>query len=169
MYLPLCRTNNPEVSIGGYFIISQMLSYTRGLVSLDLAANSLTAAEARVLCLGMRSNRSVQELSLKENTIGSEGATNFAEMLKINSTLMLLDLRTNNIRGNGICVLADSMSENGSLTQLDGGDLVVSCVLSPHKPQSVPASPYNPLPQRRFTVDVKNFGPASSSLACTGF
>ena len=116
----LKMSNNPEVSIGGYFIISQTLSYTRGLLSLDLSGNSLTAAEARVLSLGLRSNKSVQELCLKDNKIGSEGATNIADMLKVNHHLMLLDLRTNKIRGNGICILADAMSDNSCLTQLDG-------------------------------------------------
>jgi len=115
----LKMSSNPEVSIGGYFIISQMLSYTQGLVSLDLSNNDLTAAEARVLSLGMKSNRSVQVFKLRDNSVASEGATSLAEMLKVNSTMMVLDLRANNIRGAGICVLADSMSENTTLTQLD--------------------------------------------------
>mmetsp|Transcript_24933 Transcript_24933/g.61250 ORF Transcript_24933/g.61250 Transcript_24933/m.61250 type:complete len:829 (+) Transcript_24933:70-2556(+) len=115
----LKMNNNPDVTIGGYFIISQMLGYIRGLVSLDLSSNELKGAEARVLALGMKFNRSIQDLHMKENSIGSEGATSMAEALKINTTLLLLDLRMNNIRGPGVCVLTDSMSGNTTLTELD--------------------------------------------------
>jgi hypothetical protein len=115
----LKMSNNPEVKIGGYFIISQMLSYIKGLVSLDLSSNGLTAAEARVLALGLKANHCVQELRMKENKIGSEGATSMADMLKINDTLLLMDLRDNRIRGAGVCALADAVSENTALTELD--------------------------------------------------
>jgi hypothetical protein len=115
----LKMSNNPEVTIGGYFIISQMLSYIKVLVSLDLSSNNLTPAEARVLSLGLRSNHSVQELRMKDNMIGSEGATTLGDMLKVNDTMLLLDLRMNNIRGPGFCALADAVSENTSLTDLD--------------------------------------------------
>mmetsp|Transcript_25090 Transcript_25090/g.51003 ORF Transcript_25090/g.51003 Transcript_25090/m.51003 type:complete len:839 (-) Transcript_25090:34-2550(-) len=111
--------NNPEIKIGGYFIISQMLSYIRGLISLDLSSNELTAAEARVLAIGLKLNSSVQELRMKENSIGSEGATSLADALKVNKTLLLVDLRMNSIRGPGICMLADSVQENRTLTSLD--------------------------------------------------
>eukprot|EP00288_Rhodomonas_lens_P003176 CAMPEP_0177744766 /NCGR_PEP_ID=MMETSP0484_2-20121128/29938_1 /TAXON_ID=354590 /ORGANISM="Rhodomonas lens, Strain RHODO" /LENGTH=531 /DNA_ID=CAMNT_0019259325 /DNA_START=439 /DNA_END=2035 /DNA_ORIENTATION=+ len=111
--------NNPEVKIGGYFIISQMLSYIKGLISLDLSSNELTAAEARVLAIGLKLNSSLQELRMKENAIGSEGATSMADALKVNKTLLLVDLRMNSIRGPGICMLADSMSDNRTLTSLD--------------------------------------------------
>jgi hypothetical protein len=115
----LKMSNNPEVTIGGYFIISQMLSYIKVLVSLDLSSNNLTPAEARVLSLGLKSNHSVQELRMKDNMIGSEGATTLGDMLKVNDTMLLLDLRMNNIRGAGFCALADAVSENTSLTDLD--------------------------------------------------
>ena len=115
----LKMNNNPEVSIGGYFIISQMLSYIKALVSLDLSSNNLTAAAARVLSLGLKSNHSIQELRMKDNTIGSEGATSMSNMLKVNNTVLLMDLRMNCIRGAGVCVLADAVSENKSLTELD--------------------------------------------------
>ena len=112
-------SNNPDVTIGGYFIISQMLGYIRGLVSLDLSCNELRGAEARVLALGLKYNRSIQDLHLKENSIGTEGATSLADALKVNSTLLFLDLRQNNIRGPGVCVLTDAMNNNKSLTALD--------------------------------------------------
>ena len=115
----LKMSNNPEVTIGGYFIISQMLSYIKALVSLDLSSNNLTAAEARVLSLGLKSNHSIQELRMKDNMIGSEGATSMADMLKVNDTVLLMDLRMNCIRGAGVCVLADAVSENKALTDLD--------------------------------------------------
>ena len=115
----LKMSNNPEVTIGGYFIISQMLSYIKVLVSLDLSSNNLTAAEARVLSLGLKCNHSVQELRMKDNMIGSEGATTLGDMLKVNDTMLLLDLRMNNIRGAGFCALADAVSDNTSLTDLD--------------------------------------------------
>mmetsp|Transcript_23308 Transcript_23308/g.55499 ORF Transcript_23308/g.55499 Transcript_23308/m.55499 type:complete len:838 (+) Transcript_23308:233-2746(+) len=111
--------NNPEVKIGGYFLISQMLSYIRGLVSLDISSNDLRAAEARVLSLGLKTNKSVQELRMRDNSIGSEGSTSMADMLKVNDTLLLLDLRMNNIRGAGVCVLADAVSDNTTITELD--------------------------------------------------
>lgn len=111
--------NNPDLTIGGYFLLAQMLTLTRGLIHLDLSANNITSADARVLALGISSNQSVQELRIKENNIGSEGATNFADALKKNSTLLFLDLRMNNIRGAGLCVLADALSVNKTLTKLD--------------------------------------------------
>uniref|UniRef100_A0A6U4NBC7 C2 domain-containing protein n=1 Tax=Hemiselmis andersenii TaxID=464988 RepID=A0A6U4NBC7_HEMAN len=111
--------NNPDVTIGGYFIISQMLGYIRGLVSLDLSSNELRGAEARVLALGLKYNKSIQDLCIKENSIGTEGATSLADALQQNSTLLFLDLRMNNIRGPGVCVLTDAMTSNRCLTQLD--------------------------------------------------
>ena len=111
--------HNPDLTIGGYFLLAQMLTLTRGLTHLDLSGNNITSADARVLALGIGSNCSVQQLRMKENNIGSEGATNFADSLKKNKTLLILDLRMNNIRGNGVCVLADALSVNRSLTKLD--------------------------------------------------
>ena len=111
--------HNPDLTIGGYFLLAQMLTLTRGLTHLDLSGNNITSADARVLALGIGSNCSVQQLRMKENNIGSEGATNFADSLKKNKTLLILDLRMNNIRGNGVCVLADALSLNRSLTKLD--------------------------------------------------
>mmetsp|Transcript_36980 Transcript_36980/g.116066 ORF Transcript_36980/g.116066 Transcript_36980/m.116066 type:complete len:408 (+) Transcript_36980:325-1548(+) len=110
---------NPEISIGGYFIISQMLSYIQSLLFLDVSQNNLTAAEARVLSLGLRLNCSVQELRMKDNRIGASGATSLSETLRVNKTLLVLDLRGNNIRGPGICMLADSMQDNMTLTDMD--------------------------------------------------
>eukprot|EP00960_Hanusia_phi_P031064 749049-Hanusia_phi.AAC.6 len=110
---------NPEISIGGYFIISQMLSYIQSLLFLDVSQNNLTAAEARVLSLGLRLNCSVQELRMKDNRIGASGATSLSEALRVNRTLLVLDLRGNNIRGPGICMLADSMQDNMTLTDMD--------------------------------------------------
>eukprot|EP00293_Proteomonas_sulcata_P007965 CAMPEP_0184302938 /NCGR_PEP_ID=MMETSP1049-20130417/12787_1 /TAXON_ID=77928 /ORGANISM="Proteomonas sulcata, Strain CCMP704" /LENGTH=681 /DNA_ID=CAMNT_0026614343 /DNA_START=60 /DNA_END=2105 /DNA_ORIENTATION=- len=112
-------SNNPNISIGGYFIISQMLGYIQGLVTLDLSSNELTAAEARVLSIGLRMNSSLQDVRLKENSIGSEGATNIADALKVNDTLLTLDLRMNSIRGAGICMLADAVSQNKTLISVD--------------------------------------------------
>lgn len=92
---------------------------SRGLVSLDLSCNELRGAEARVLALGLKYNKSIQDLHLKENSIGTEGATSLADALKVNNTLLFLDLRQNNIRGPGVCVLTDAMNNNKSLTALD--------------------------------------------------
>eukprot|EP00290_Baffinella_frigidus_P011461 CAMPEP_0180141576 /NCGR_PEP_ID=MMETSP0986-20121125/15002_1 /TAXON_ID=697907 /ORGANISM="non described non described, Strain CCMP2293" /LENGTH=425 /DNA_ID=CAMNT_0022084479 /DNA_START=63 /DNA_END=1338 /DNA_ORIENTATION=+ len=110
---------NPEITIGGYFIIAQMVCYSKYLVSLDLSGNDLTAAAARVLSIGLEKNESIQELRIKDNNICAEGATSMAHMLRKNETLLLLDLRMNNIRGPGVCVLADALAENNTLTDLD--------------------------------------------------
>ncbi|EKX40627.1 hypothetical protein GUITHDRAFT_142716 [Guillardia theta CCMP2712] len=86
---------------------------------LEIRQNNLTAAEARVLSLGLRLNCSVQELRMKDNRIGASGATSLSETLRVNKTLLVLDLRGNNIRGPGICMLADSMQDNMTLTDMD--------------------------------------------------
>jgi hypothetical protein len=51
--------NQPNISIGGYFILSQMLGYIHSLISLDLSCNGLQASEARVISLGLRMNKSI--------------------------------------------------------------------------------------------------------------
>ena len=51
--------NQPAIRIGGYFLLAQTLGFVRSLFSLDLSCNGLGAAEARVLSLGLSTNRSL--------------------------------------------------------------------------------------------------------------
>jgi len=119
-YIHGIRMNiNPEVSIGGFFMIAQMLSYIKALIVLDLSNTQIKASEARVLAIGLSQNNSIQELRMKNNQLTSVGATSMSEVLRANTTLLLMDLRSNGIRGTGICALADAMDENKTLTELD--------------------------------------------------
>ena len=111
--------NNPQVKIGGYFIMSQMLNFVQSLLSLDLSNSNLNAADARVLSFGLMKNKSLQELRLNQNCISSDGATSLAHVLRVNKELLILDLRSNKIRGLGFCVLADALSKNVTITDLD--------------------------------------------------
>jgi hypothetical protein len=49
-----------NVSIGGYFMIAQMLGFTQSLLSLDISGSGLRADEAGVLAMGLYSNRSLK-------------------------------------------------------------------------------------------------------------
>ena len=51
--------NQPNISIGGYFLLSQMIGFVHSLFSLNLSSNGLRAAEARVLALGLTMNKSL--------------------------------------------------------------------------------------------------------------
>ena len=112
-------SNSPAVTIGGYFMLAQMLGYTQTLMALDLSHSHLSAADARVLAVGVIKNKSLQDLRLSDNEIGCSGATAVADVLRANRSLMFLDLRSNKIRGLGVCELADAMRGNSRLTELD--------------------------------------------------
>eukprot|EP00292_Cryptomonas_paramecium_P008740 CAMPEP_0113668356 /NCGR_PEP_ID=MMETSP0038_2-20120614/3953_1 /TAXON_ID=2898 /ORGANISM="Cryptomonas paramecium" /LENGTH=283 /DNA_ID=CAMNT_0000584087 /DNA_START=26 /DNA_END=873 /DNA_ORIENTATION=- /assembly_acc=CAM_ASM_000170 len=115
--LKLC--NQPNILIGGYFILSQMLSYSNCLLRLELSSNGIGPAAARLLALALRANRSLQVLQLNKNMVHDEGATSIADALKLNNALMLLDMRENGIRSGGVCALTDATSRNTTLTKLD--------------------------------------------------
>eukprot|EP00291_Cryptomonas_curvata_P019137 CAMPEP_0172157634 /NCGR_PEP_ID=MMETSP1050-20130122/3904_1 /TAXON_ID=233186 /ORGANISM="Cryptomonas curvata, Strain CCAP979/52" /LENGTH=861 /DNA_ID=CAMNT_0012826893 /DNA_START=233 /DNA_END=2818 /DNA_ORIENTATION=- len=108
-----------NISVGGYFMLAQVLGFTQSLLSLDLSGNGLRADEAGVLAMGLYSNRSLKDMRLKGNMIGCEGATSLAEVFRANTTLLLLDLRENGIRSNGMCALTDGLYRNTTLTHID--------------------------------------------------
>ncbi len=49
-----------NISVGGYFMLAQVLGFTQSLLSLDLSGNGLRADEAGVLAMGLYSNRSLK-------------------------------------------------------------------------------------------------------------
>ncbi|KAL0237753.1 hypothetical protein GEMRC1_012227 [Eukaryota sp. GEM-RC1] len=66
-------------------------------------------------------NGSVSEVSLGNNSIGTEGAIALAGALKVNSTVTKIDLWGNSIGNEGAIALADALKVNSTVTQINLG------------------------------------------------
>ncbi|XP_019517465.1 PREDICTED: leucine-rich repeat-containing protein 45 isoform X1 [Hipposideros armiger] len=103
--------------------------------------NNLRAAGAEALGRLLRQNKSIQNLTLEWNNLGTweDAFATFCGALAANGTLRQLDLRNNQISHKGAEELALALKSNTSLQQLDlrwnnigllGGRALVSCLPS---------------------------------------
>lgn len=89
------------------------------LTLLDLAGNSISAAEIKDLAEALKTNKILTTLKLTRSQIGDAGVKELAEALKTNSTLTHLHLDENNIGDAGVEQLAEVLKRNSTLTHLN--------------------------------------------------
>jgi Ran GTPase-activating protein (RanGAP) involved in mRNA processing and transport len=108
-----------DIRVEGAQAIGQMLKKNYALQSLCLEWNFLGMHNG-VEALGeaLAHNRSLTQLDLRNNKVGSDGASSLARGLAGNATLTSLDLRWNNIQAAGGQALADALAENTTLVEL---------------------------------------------------
>ena len=82
------------------------------------ASPPITDPEVELVCHFMVGNKTVTEVHMAVNLIGTRGARAWAYVLKNNQTLRLLDLRDNEINNDGARALIASLDCNVSLTSL---------------------------------------------------
>ncbi|XP_019517469.1 PREDICTED: leucine-rich repeat-containing protein 45 isoform X5 [Hipposideros armiger] len=122
-------------------LLLQGLCANTVLQFLDLKGNNLRAAGAEALGRLLRQNKSIQNLTLEWNNLGTweDAFATFCGALAANGTLRQLDLRNNQISHKGAEELALALKSNTSLQQLDlrwnnigllGGRALVSCLPS---------------------------------------
>lgn len=125
----------------GATLLLQGLCANTVLQFLDLKGNNLRAAGAEALGRLLRQNKSIQNLTLEWNNLGTweDAFATFCGALAANGTLRQLDLRNNQISHKGAEELALALKSNTSLQQLDlrwnnigllGGRALVSCLPS---------------------------------------
>ncbi|KAM5216946.1 leucine-rich repeat-containing protein 45 isoform 4-T4 [Hipposideros larvatus] len=125
----------------GATLLLQGLCANTVLQFLDLKGNNLRAAGAKALGRLLRQNKSIQNLTLEWNNLGTweDAFATFCGALAANGTLRQLDLRNNQISHKGAEELALALKSNTSLQQLDlrwnnigllGGRALVSCLPS---------------------------------------
>ena len=94
-------------------------------LSINLQYNSISAQGMTSSALGvgigesLKVNRTLTELNLSGNDIGSEGMKSLGDALKTNETLKDLKLVRNGIDDLGARFLGDGLKENSSLSVLD--------------------------------------------------
>ncbi|XP_060700498.1 leucine-rich repeat-containing protein 45 [Hemiscyllium ocellatum] len=89
--------------------------------TLDMKGNNLRAAGAEALGKLLRHNKSLKNLILEWNALGmwEEGFCVFCEGLRANKCLKSLDLRNNQINHQGVGELAFALKHNDALQELD--------------------------------------------------
>ncbi|KAJ3169646.1 hypothetical protein HDU88_000837 [Geranomyces variabilis] len=109
-----------SIRADGATALGQMLKINSTLKSLILEWNCIGIWQAgiRALADGLSVNQSLEELDLRNNKIGPDGATTLAHCLKHNLTLRKLDLRWNNIGLTGSRALVDLLKWNTALEEI---------------------------------------------------
>ena len=64
--------------------IGQMLKVNKGLTSLDLWENEISAEGMKQLAIGLKDNETLRKINLVENRLGDEGATYLGQLLQYN-------------------------------------------------------------------------------------
>ncbi|KAJ3157437.1 hypothetical protein HDU86_003329 [Geranomyces michiganensis] len=109
-----------SIRADGATALGQMLKINCTLKSLVLEWNCIGIWQAgvRALADGLSVNQTLQELDLRNNKIGPEGAASLAQSLKHNLSLQKLDLRWNNIGLTGCKALVDMLKWNTALEEI---------------------------------------------------
>ncbi|XP_072339528.1 leucine-rich repeat-containing protein 45 isoform X2 [Scyliorhinus torazame] len=112
--------------------LGKLLRHNKSLKSLILEWNALGMWEEGfcVFCEGLRANKSLKHLDLRNNQINHQGVGELALALKHNNTLEELDLRWNNIGLLGGRALLCALQQNKTLVRLElAGNNIPSDVL----------------------------------------
>ncbi|XP_038633085.1 leucine-rich repeat-containing protein 45 isoform X1 [Scyliorhinus canicula] len=112
--------------------LGKLLRHNKSLKSLILEWNALGMWEEGfcVFCEGLRANKSLEHLDLRNNQINHQGVGELALALKHNNTLEELDLRWNNIGLLGGRALLCALQQNKILVRLElAGNNIPSDVL----------------------------------------
>lgn len=105
--------------IQGLLAISEYISVTSILTSLDLANNNLGANYTAVLAGALAVNSSLTYLKLTDNGLRERTASELARALRVNTTLRELLLDENQIDTIGALALFDSLKYNFTLRSLN--------------------------------------------------
>ena len=119
LYLGHCNIG----SDGGKYIAQLLCSQVTQLSKLDLKCNDIGSRGIRFLCLSLKRNLSLAELSLFDNNIGGFPPTKedldafekLGEALAVNSTLSSLDLDLNYLGETGALALSEGLEKNTGL------------------------------------------------------
>lgn len=116
--------NLPQAALA----ISNALSYNNSLVLLDFSNNNVGDANTIILAEFLRTNRTLVELRLRSNQIGTKGgmALNAALLSAPNKTLLELDLTDNNV--NDVVVNAFLTTVRSDVTALGAIHLEQNCI-----------------------------------------
>ncbi|KAI9312315.1 hypothetical protein DFJ73DRAFT_885788 [Zopfochytrium polystomum] len=96
--------------------LAEMLSLMTEVILYDA---QLEAKDVKLLCNVLRTNTTIQKLSLQANhSVGPEGARAVSELLKSNGTLQSVDLEWNGIGDGGVKAIADALKVNSTLLSL---------------------------------------------------
>ncbi|XP_078427108.1 leucine-rich repeat-containing protein 45 [Cetorhinus maximus] len=112
--------------------LGKLLRHNKSLKSLILEWNALGMWEEGfcVFCEGIRANKSLKHLDLRNNQINHQGVGELALALKNNDTLEELDLRWNNVGLLGGRALLCALQQNKTLVRLElAGNNIPSDVL----------------------------------------
>ena len=98
-------------------IIIKLLKKSKVTMTLKMSNNQLTLEDTE-FTNAIATNKTVQNLWLRNNNIGSIGANNLAKSLKSNRTLKSILLTGNRIGHDGIASLAKALLENDTLESI---------------------------------------------------
>ena len=104
----------PSVKLGMFSVLipetalaplSRALRSSTSLRCLHLDNCALSGRAMALLCAGLRSNQSLQELYLCENRLTHADATHLRALITLSQVLQVLDIRNNNIQVYSISIL----------------------------------------------------------------
>lgn len=94
----------------------------KSVTELDLTLEELGTDEIRVIAEALKINTSLTEVDLTCNGIGAQGAKSIAEALKINNSIIKFSLYNNQLKAKGAKIIAEALKYNTSLTDVELGN-----------------------------------------------
>ena len=113
-YDTIVHSDFPSVKLGMFSVLipetalaplSRALRSSTSLRCLHLDNCALSGRAMALLCAGLRSNQSLQELYLCENRLTHADATHLRALITLSQVLQVLDIRNNNIQVYSISIL----------------------------------------------------------------
>ena len=98
--------------------IGEMLKVNRSLKLLSLQGCEIETG-GTFICEGLMNNGILEELYIKDNMIGVNGAMMISEVLKGNTNLKCLDITLNSLSNEGVRAICKALLINKSLVRLD--------------------------------------------------
>ncbi|KAF9297206.1 hypothetical protein BGZ74_009965 [Mortierella antarctica] len=100
-------------------VLTEALKTNSTMVNLKLRNNSTGDDGARALSEALKTNSTLTTLNLRLNSIGDNGAQALSEAPKTNSTLASVDLQINSIGESGAQALSEALKTDSTLTTLN--------------------------------------------------
>lgn len=111
-----------DAGVESFCALIQTMECCDSLRTLNLANNKLTAAACRDLLSSLLVHCSVQELNLRRNNLGDDGATDIAEALRHDRypcALAAVDISENQIGDDGAAALGEALRSPAPLTTIN--------------------------------------------------
>ena len=99
--------------------LAQALCESTALRGLNLSFNLIGTKGAMILAILIHSNKSLEEVNVRNCNIGRDGACHLAWELCVNTSLRKLDLSRNPIGTEGVMALAEVIRNNKSLEEVN--------------------------------------------------